>query len=1142
MLAMNSVKEQPSKNRANSRAVAVHSLRHSTADRSYYLRSTAASVAHFFSEQVQTLYKTLGTAFTLDSVDWSTFKRFIWPTLSSAAALAMGDYVTQQISVYRHQTPHYDYIYKFLFAVATLGYCALHRITDKQFSSVAGLSAAVASEVTAIAYMYNAVFSGTNDAVGEVLSKEYLLIAGLSTSAVIVPSGISFLTQKAQELFVRRQHDGGAQRSDTALIASGLTPVSNMYFQFNRFITSELQISSRVFQLGLIAHNIRHADALVQKFRNVPALLADLMPAILKKIQVQQERLKYDYAYNNTVHHVLRFIAQEPRWFSLPRYQLRTGDLVHCDTSIDLGNVSVSGELVALKKDDKGMFTAEVVQKKFSVNLKAQTGEDLWIEQQTKLNFDSNYKKIDLYAVRDGKQAGVLVGDKLNIYADDSVFIQIKPEKQFLFSSDYEKKAVINDLISARKQKSVLSSIVGSVMMGALLQHDVRLMSAEMMHLMFTLFQTMIPFSESFLRETVNSGLMRQLNSTLAEQPLDTIDALRVVDLCNALGGYYQEQFSNGVAIISDKTGTLTTTKMNVLGLWTSDMRPEVQEVLKGATEPLLPAKERWVDIFALFCSAFTNNTKELEPEEHAIMHLFNSLLHNEHSLDVVVYGNNHFKKTYVVKEKTQVIETFHLGLYSTFGGRFTLVQEDSNYYLVFCGIPKPQAFAATAVLREYAAMHRRTAVLSRDWCLARANISINDFLIVKDLFYKADKKELEQVLLHNKSLVQDFKFYGTFIIDNPLKKGAEHFISHCREAAVPVFVATGDTVKAAENIATVLCPSNANKINVLKSEASEESLADLLDEQHTPADSTVIFSGIKPKFLYYLHQLLNRPKEQIPVIIFAEMNAEGKGILAQQLKELHYFVVANGDGSNDVMMMKNSHLVIAYHSDDGSFAPGVGELANLSEEQVRRLFSSSKSFYELFDIHLPKSLFIQQFTQLANSQEKPTMALALKSGKMTFDLAKALGADVREMQHQHWYSVAFDLVWLWISFYEINQSADLPMDNRTINASRLVSNTMAISLFIAAAQAAINYTLFAESTNLTSMLLMLSFLPLVLKSVFSGFKQVQESLYPKPAASDLETTQDNVMFQDSIFNYGSFFAHHSTQPSEPASTSLKLE
>lgn len=217
-------------------------------------------------------------------------------------------------------------------------------------------------------------------------------------------------------------------------------------------------------------------------------------------MRIQQEKLEHDYEYNHKLHQVLRVTAKGTQLVLVPRYQLRTDDLVYCDERIDLASVPVSGELVSLNRDEQGNFTQTLEQKKFSVNLKAQNGEDVWIEHQTKPDLGSQYKKVDLQAVREGKQAGVLVGDKLNVYGDDSIFIQIKPEKEILLSSDYEKKAVINEIIAERKQRSVLYSILGSIIMAAFLQRDITLMPAETLRLMFTLFQTMIPFSEAFLR------------------------------------------------------------------------------------------------------------------------------------------------------------------------------------------------------------------------------------------------------------------------------------------------------------------------------------------------------------------------------------------------------------------------------------------------------------------------------------------------------------------------------------------------------------------------------------------------------------------------------------------------------------------
>ncbi|KTD57580.1 HAD family hydrolase [Legionella shakespearei] len=1116
---------------SNSRALSTRFTQDEIPDRTYFLRNTLYEIGDFISSRTSELYNAITMAFSLDTVDFSYLRKYVWPAITSGATLVIGDYITRGLSQYYNDNEESAYVYQFLLSAAVLSYCALHRITEREFKSTVAFSAAVASEVMAITYLYSSVFTGTQVLLEDRLSDDYSLIASLGTSALLVPSSVTWLTQKLQEQLVRYQYGKGAQRSDTAAISSGLTPVSNLYYQINHFLTKELMVLSRTFQLGLISDNILHAQKIVQQFRNLPALIADVAPSTIKKMQAQQEKLRQDYEYNNTCHQVLRFTPEGPVFIAIPRYQLRTGDLVLCDDSIDLSSVPVSGEIIALQRDEKGHYIEKTEQQKFSVNLKAQNGEDVWIEHNTKSTFDSNYQKVDLHAVRDGKQAGVLTGDKLNLFGKDNIFIQIKPENELLLNSGYEKTSVIDQIISKRKQKSVLHSILASVIMAAFLQRDITTLPAESIRLMFTLFQTMIPFSEAFLRETINSRLMKKMNSNMEGHPLETVDALRVVDLCNAIGGYYHDRFPQGVAIISDKTGTLTTNTMEVRGLWAAGMDADVQQVLQNKPELFLPESQEQQLAFELFIGAYTNKPKDMEPEEAAILQLFKGLQKNADCVDITTLGNNHFKK--IITGQNRELETFHLGLYRTFGGRFTLVKEAENQYLVFCGVPKADSFHDTALLKAYTSMQSRTGVLSRDWCIARAPISEKTYETLKGLFDKDDKKEIESFILTHPELTNNLRHCVTFIIDNPVKKGAEKFISQLQEIQVPVFVATGDTTKAAENIARVLCPEHAGKILSIRANQISGLNPELLNEQNCPPGSTVIFSGINPEVLKLFQSLLQREKKNRPVIIFAEMSTEGKGTLARFLKDNQFFVVANGDGSNDVMMMKHANMVIAHQTEDATFAPGVAPLSNLSDAQLRHLFGSEKSFYELFDINLPKSLFVQQFTPLANSQEKPTMALALKSGKLSFELAKAVGAtEVKEMYQQHWFSVAFDLLWLWISFYEINQSRDLPMDNRNIGVSDLITQSMAIVLVVAGLQAMANYALAEESTNLTTMIIMLTILPLVLRSVFSGFRMVQDRLYPAPVAEPVHREE---VAHRSVFGYlGTLF--------RPARASTRVE
>lgn len=108
------------------RALPLQLVQNTEPDRTYYLRSTVEGIGSFLSTRVKELYNTLAMTFSLDSMDWSSFKKYIWPTISSGAALLLGDYLTRSMSEYQTGSLEYDFIFKFLFGTAILGYCALN--------------------------------------------------------------------------------------------------------------------------------------------------------------------------------------------------------------------------------------------------------------------------------------------------------------------------------------------------------------------------------------------------------------------------------------------------------------------------------------------------------------------------------------------------------------------------------------------------------------------------------------------------------------------------------------------------------------------------------------------------------------------------------------------------------------------------------------------------------------------------------------------------------------------------------------------------------------------------------------------------------------------------------------------------------
>src|SRR5439155_25079334 len=120
--------------------------------------------------------------------------------------------------------------------------------------------------------------------------------------------------------------------------------------------------------------------------------------------------------------------------------QLRTGDLVECH---DSASVKISGELYCFKRDRENNLTQQLEEKEFGVGLEAKNGEKNIIKLKSNLKHSTPFKQVELHAVRDGKQAGVLTGTRLNLFGGNNFFIRVKEEKDNISISGYEKTAII---------------------------------------------------------------------------------------------------------------------------------------------------------------------------------------------------------------------------------------------------------------------------------------------------------------------------------------------------------------------------------------------------------------------------------------------------------------------------------------------------------------------------------------------------------------------------------------------------------------------------------------------------------------------------------------------------------------------------
>lgn len=1055
--------------------VTLKDINHKNPNRLFYITDKCRSVGKFISSSMNSVYNTLQTVFSMQGMDFETFKKSAWPIVSSGAAYVVGHYATTMMNT---ETEENDHWLKLMIGTMLLGISIAHRYTDHRMQS----NAAIASEALSIAYLHEASFRLTRLALSSHLSPDYALIASLGVSGLGIPSLSSQIAKKWQKYATKYLNAKGAQRSDTANISSGMTRLTNTYLQIGDALTREMTHPSRLFQAGLIAFNILNENNPWAKGKNAPALGVDVGFPIYEFLVEQQKRINQDFAFNTATQTVLRFIDGQATRVNVARADLKIDDLVYCDERFDLTAAPISGEIIALKMDEKGQFTSEQVTEEYTINLKAKNGEDVSYLRKTSPNQNCGLKQVDLQAIRSGQQQGVLTASKLDLFDKKNFFVRVKAENGKACTSDYKKEAVINNYIMQSKNDSVKYAVMASLTFAIVFNRD----PFALTKWMFTVFQMMIAFSEGFARKKVNDVLIKELNQFLPEKlNLSIIDALRIVDFCHATHGFYKDRFPRGVVMISDKTGTLTKSGMEVLGCWTDDMTSDVSALFADQKSSRLSTNvDRKRMLAELFIAAYTNKPKELEAEEEAIRGF---LADQKIEFDVTAKGNSHFTKTFSDGVTTKTLETYHLGLSTKLGGRFTLVKDLDKKYLIFFGAPRSEAFENTPLLKTYQTMAPRVGVLSRDWCVARTEMTDDQFEDFLKLFYAKTTDQAPDEC-ENPIFLSQMVHYGTFIINNPIKKGAENFMEQCRNMGITPFMASGDSIKAILNVEKVLCHTNEAHIAIVKRDQTISSLSEFFGKK------TIIFAGLTKSAFMILDHFMSLSHEERPTMIFSEMRGTDKGELALYLKNKGYFIAVNGDGSNDLNMMYHAHIVFAHLTENGSYAPGVEQFANLNDKQLQCLRDSDQSFYELFDLDKTRSIFSQQFARIANSQVKPLMGLNLKTSKIGWELFKELGMSVKEVAYKHPKSMAFDVLWVGETIEATLATADHPADNKNLALSDYPLKSMLACIFYMMLQATICFVA-GESINERWMLAALCLLPLVLRSIFIPFGSAHQEV-----------------------------------------------
>jgi hypothetical protein len=919
------------------------------------------------------------------------------------------------------------------------------------------------------------------------------LLTGLITSMVILPKlmliaacAINKQNQKQDRLEGR-----GSQNSQTAPIANGLTKEINLAMLFYEHFTSQLFEPSRLYQYFIVSLNVlKDVDIIdplnpnpppnngwsriVKRTRNVWLLVADSFLKARNYLTHNLSLIHNDTEINLKTYTVIRdgVIIK-----NICRFELMVGDLVSVEQAINVVDdpakgssrniASLSGYLVQLDNPDK--------LKKVAVSLVELNGENrpliLCPLQEGKKK--SSCVPVDLLTVP--LTAGILPGTEFLSFdnehseaSSEGLYLQIAAVSETLqhIAEPIAFSAQETALVKTRLIKGVL--FITSMAALFLMRHKnpelptkkiIQFYGTEFVDKFTQVFveaQAFIPLISEVLIELINNELLKEINKGMKDK-FTLNKALCTADLFEFL-------HRKKVRIYSDKTGTVTEAFMV--------MRDIVYVDKPGAREKIAKA----------FATIFSD--QKTEAEENEIKRYFSA------TQGLVIESNpipnqaeSFCKKITHLDGDSEEFTTKRLGLFTELGGQFCLRLEPGHSpSLVFFGIPRDaegpdQKFHETQVLEAYRKYEQtqlanpkpRMESLTRDWLLSEAELTKEAYTALTEALECEEPKKARQLVKEQlNGLLKDLDPMGIFQIDNPIKAKAIDAIRDWNRAGIGFRLITGDNKNAAKLIAVKLFPDQSLTIY------DSESLNHLENWQTRDlAQATVIFTDTKSETLEILDRLDNMGSQK-PNIIFCQMKDVDKKILVDHAKTQGLFIIANGDGCNDILMLKSAHISIGDAALDGSFSRGVKEASTFTDLQLGQLMKSEKkTLYQLLDLHKGKeSVFLNHFAPIANTQPKIISALVCKCLKSAA-IPKMLGLFTREIPHQFSLMLAYDAIFFAAIHQASMATASITFVAEPISHSYIPIVAMIFSVALAALQS--GYCYYYQNEQITTMPLLVT-------------------------------------------------------------------
>jgi Ca2+-transporting ATPase len=377
------------------------------------------------------------------------------------------------------------------------------------------------------------------------------------------------------------------------------------------------------------------------------------------------------------------------------------------------------------------------------------------------------------------------------------------------------------------------------------------------------------------------------------------------------------ETIGSATVICSDKTGTLTQNKMQVVRLFLGGQGSDRGTPGWTLPDPQRPRARDGAALDWLAVNAATNSTANLEDKDGKLVTVGNStegaLLQwlREAGVDYVKLRATHelLYQIHFSSERKRMTTVIRYGdrLLALMKGAPEVILGQTTHYLAADGGVKPWDDAARAAVDAYLRDSARQAM--RTLAFAHKELPAD---------YPAEEEALHEV---RGEIEAGLIFTGMVAIRDPLREDVKEAVDRCRSAGIEVKMITGDNVETARAIAY-----NIGLIDSLDAPIDTVGVIDGLDAPIGTAEARVLTS---PKFNADYERLKELRGKAAPtpaeegekkallgrltdLRVLARARPLDKYKMVELLQGQEHVVAMTGDGTNDAPSLKRADVGLA--------------------------------------------------------------------------------------------------------------------------------------------------------------------------------------------------------------------------------------